>query len=372
MKSQKKIASFEENEFHSKKSEKTKMRMREMMNYLEKFINSDEINLKFFDSYGNYYFVRKEPSLKNRKKNVFKIFESFGIILLTNNENKNEKYNCEVFMVKKNHTFEFSRLCRMPNISIDDIDFDEMTKNEKNYLQNNDINNIKKYFGNEQSFKMTSENLVMLRTNPKFELKINESKDYPENSLWEIPKGRKRENETDIETAIREFQEETKIKKEQIVLLAKSDEKKEKSEIIITEISITDSGTYVMTYFLAIEKSFYKSYGINANKINKNRYLINSKITENIGNDRKIEVSKAGWVPFSELKEMCRSENLYDAIDHSIKIFKRYLLKVEKIKEKSREIQILGIVDPNNSRSDVNGKDPPIFENDENKDDEKY
>ena len=74
MKSQKKIASFEENEFHSKKSEKTKMRMREMMNYLEKFINSDEINLKFFDSYGNYYFVRKEPSLKNRKKNVFKFY----------------------------------------------------------------------------------------------------------------------------------------------------------------------------------------------------------------------------------------------------------------------------------------------------------
>ncbi len=104
---------------------------------------------------------------------------------------------------------------------------------------------------------------------------------YPE---WGIPKGRRHRNESNIDTAIREFTEETGYAKNDIEIL--------NLEPIDEELEGTDSIKYLHRYYIAIvKKSAHVPF------INKNNVL-------QVG-----EIGDIGWFTYNECLELFRNRH---------------------------------------------------------------
>jgi len=208
---------------------------------------------------------------------------SIGIILYRKNKINNE---IEFLMIRRNESFGFSDFFYSKsinyNLSIIDNVINEMTIKEKSkiykYIENTDSVTF-----TEQQMKKINiisnlcDNSKLLNLGSIIE-KSHTTWTEPE---WGFPKGRRNNNEKEIDCALREFEEETGINKHSIKLI----------ENIIPYEEI----------FIA---SNYKTY--------KHKYFIaevDDKLDYNLENYQKAEVSKIKWFPLPDALNIIRPYN---------------------------------------------------------------
>lgn len=220
---------------------------------------------------------------------------SYGIILFTYVKPKNQiKY---LFLRRKN-TFGFidfikgnysmNNLFHLQNI------FDEMTNEEKNQIQNNSFSDIWENLWNyKQTIKNYEKNSEYIKLKNKFN-KIKESNilnQIIQNSQtnwvepeWEFPKGRINNNEKQLDCSIREFEEETGIKKEFIHII---------ENILPFEENFIGTNYKLYTY------KYYLSYMSYENFLKTDLSFF-----------QESEVSKLQWVTLKECIQKMRPYNL--------------------------------------------------------------
>jgi|UniRef100_A0A6C0IMD3 8-oxo-dGTP pyrophosphatase MutT (NUDIX family) len=220
---------------------------------------------------------------------------SYGIVLCTYNKSENLiKY----LFIRRRNTFGFidfikgnytiSNKFHLQNM------FDEMTLNEKKMLQNNSFNeiwcNLWNYDINKKNFEKNSE---YIKLNNKFnkvkEIKlidemIKKSQTLWEEPEWEFPKGRINSNEKHLECSIREFEEETGIKKDFINVI---------------ENILPFEENFIAINYKSYTYKYYLSY-----------MKYDDCIKTNLDKYQKSEVSKLEWVTLEECIKKTRPYNL--------------------------------------------------------------
>lgn len=156
----------------------------------------------------------------------------------------------EILLVKKRVTYAFMDFIQA-NFTMNNLPnmLDKMTLEEKKILKSCDFDWwwwwgwLEK--GNDSFYQKRKLFFNTFNYTKLIEL-VNKSKThYPENEMWEIPKGRKETGETDIGCAVREFTEETGVSKLDIHLLNS-----------YKNYSFTDNNIkYYYKYFLATSLS---------------------------------------------------------------------------------------------------------------------
>jgi 8-oxo-dGTP pyrophosphatase MutT (NUDIX family) len=222
---------------------------------------------------------------------------SFGLIVFKiNNSNQ-----IEYLMIRRKHSFGFIDFVRgkynLNNIEYIQNIINEMSNTEKNILKISDFKKIWSNLWNNHELKNNQYKYEEIISQKKFEslknIKYNDEKnmlDYLiDNSItnwneteWEFPKGRKNNNENDIECALREFEEETGIVKSKIILI--------NNLLPFEEIYIgTNFKSYKHKYFLGL--------------INNDEMIDSCKFQEN-------EVSSVEWKTIDKCLETIRPYNL--------------------------------------------------------------
>lgn len=178
---------------------------------------------------------------------------SYGIACVNRNADSGK---LEVLMIQKRSTYafvEFSRGKYKPtDASRLQMMFNQMTTNEKSLIHTKDFHTVWMY-----SFLKTptkpSDRKLYSKSQEKFEqlcgvrngrflLRLLENSTSSE-LIWEIPKGRIGKNETILETAVREFEEETGVDPSMYQLLTDKD---------TVEYTFSDDGVkYKYIYFIA-------------------------------------------------------------------------------------------------------------------------
>lgn len=149
--------------------------------------------------------------------------ENYNYCHISNlNKIKFYKDKIKFLLIQRKHSLNYIHFVRG---LYDEYDFNNlkkifsfMSKNEINYIKNNDFDTIwnnlwqktakKKVYVKEYNISKNKFNIIKENNYLKNVCKISSQYDYPE---WEIPKGRKNNNENNINCAIREFKEETNI-----------------------------------------------------------------------------------------------------------------------------------------------------------------
>ncbi len=215
---------------------------------------------------------------------------SIGIIAFRNINNK-----IEYLMIKRKDSLGYVEFMRGKyplnnEMYIQNI-FNEMTVNEKNNIEKKsfdelwkdlwgDLNGIQ-YRGEE---KISKEKYNFLKDKDSLESYINNSNTEWDDPEWGFPKGRRNFQEKDITCAIREFEEETGHKKNNINLI---------NNILPYEEIFTGSNlkSYKHKYFLAYMND-------HDNK------------DENLNDYQKSEVSEIKWASYEECLKLIRPYNL--------------------------------------------------------------
>jgi 8-oxo-dGTP pyrophosphatase MutT (NUDIX family) len=175
-----------------------------------------------------------------------------------NNISKLSKYydNIKFLMVMRKYSFNYIVLLRgkykLSNTEEIKRLLSLMTKTEHNNLLNLDFDDlwnelwqdtskskiyIKEYNKSKKYFKILKDNNFYDGLITKYE--------EPE---WEFPKGQRNNDETKIDCAIREFEEETNVSKKNIIILDRIDGIEE-------QYIGTDNKTYIHTYYLSTIKN---------------------------------------------------------------------------------------------------------------------
>lgn len=221
-------------------------------------------------------------------------------------------------MIRRKHSLGFVEFMR-GRYSINNVHYlmniiDEMTLEEKDQLCNNDFHTLWKTLwginSNDIRYKpeekITFDKFTQLKEGimykDKFytlEMLIKESKTTWTEPEWGFPKGRRNYKEKDLNCALREYEEETGLKKSNIKIL---------SNILPFDEIFTGSN--------------YKSY--------KHTYYvgINQDTENNCENFQKVEVSAMKWFTLEEVVQLIRPYNierieLIKLIDH---LFEEYHL----------------------------------------------
>jgi 8-oxo-dGTP pyrophosphatase MutT (NUDIX family) len=227
--------------------------------------------------------------------NKSKIYTSYGIACV---RKYNNKY--ELLMIQKKTSYSFIEFIRglydpyrYPDIS---YMFDNMTIDEKSAINTLDFNIV--WFRAFNRLPIASDRSRFNKGEKKFNLLKNIKnglvlKDLIAKSssielLWEIPKGRMDKGETDLISAVREFEEETNISKD-------------KYRILFNESTIsytfTDNGVrYKYVYFLAVANNkLIPQYDYNnshmTSEISNIRFL-SSEYIRALNNNRLYKISK--------------------------------------------------------------------------------
>ena len=226
---------------------------------------------------------------------------SLGIIALKENKNyKNEDERYEYLMICRKDSLGFVDFMRgkypLHNKEYLINIFNEMTVKEKNNLLKYDFATLwKNLWGNylgaqyrgeekisKEKYNSLKNGITIKNEFLKLEDFINNSTTTWEEPEWGFPKGRRNFKERDIECAIREFEEETCIKK--------------------FNFNIINNVHPVQEIFTG---SNYKSY--------KHKYfiaLMQDNYVEKTNNFQKSEVSKLEWKTFNECIKSIRPYNL--------------------------------------------------------------
>lgn len=222
---------------------------------------------------------------------------SYGIACCR--KNTNGQY--EILMIKKKCTYAYSEFVR----GIYDVNhkqnlihlFDNMTIDEKICIQTQNFETIwikshgmapdgeKNNYG--RGFKKF--NTLVKINNGQYLQEIIHSSINVE-LLWEIPKGRPDKKEVPVETAVREFNEETHIEKKQYRILF--------DESPIT-YSFTDSGIrYVYIYYIAI---------MNSNRFVPRFVYSSSHMQREVGNIKFLSTDKIKLLNNTRLYKLCKT-----------------------------------------------------------------
>lgn len=222
---------------------------------------------------------------------------SIGLIVFRENKDV-----VEYLMVCRKDSFGYSDFikCKFPVIEDTYISslINEMTINEKNKLLSllNDSN-----ISESMERKLNIVNEELLNAIPKVDLKtlIESSKTKWDEPEWGFPKGRRNNLEKDLDCALREFEEETGYKREDITLIEN-----------------------IVPYEEIFIGSNYKNY--------KHKYYVAhmNKIDEN-NNFQRSEISDMKWKTFDNCITSIRPYNLEKIdilknIDKVIKMYKMY------------------------------------------------
>lgn len=189
---------------------------------------------------------------QNGDSNNFVI--SYGIACARKNSSTG---NYEILMIKKRATYAFIDFLRgrYDPMRFHELEFafNEMTISEKILIRTRDFNMLWVYCWGSEPVKPSERNMYA-KSAKKFmqlcEIKDGEylldllNKSGHAELLWEIPKGRLNKNESPIDSAMREFEEETGIGKESYRLLPDEG---------TIEYTFSDAGVrYKYIYYLAI------------------------------------------------------------------------------------------------------------------------
>tara|TARA_B100000035_G_C21030026_1_gene567940 strand:- start:819 stop:1601 length:783 start_codon:yes stop_codon:yes gene_type:complete len=215
---------------------------------------------------------------------------SIGVILVK--KNKNNDY--EFLMIRRKDTFGYVDFLRgkytFNNFFVLQNMINELTNTEKdiindpNFIQimtnatkNKKIEDsiIKKWHTLRNGFTLDSQEINL-------DLLLKNSNTSWHESEWGFPKGRRNYQEKDLDCALREFEEETGIKRENINLI--------ENVLPIEEVFI---GSNLKSY----KHKYYIAFVENDDDINLNNY-------------QKSEVSKIEWKTYFECLQCIRSYNL--------------------------------------------------------------
>ena len=189
-----------------------------------------------------------------------KPINSYGIVLYKLNKLTDQ---IEYLMICRKHTIGYIEFIR-GNYKIDNLEyltkmFNIMTLDELNNIKTCDFNylwnklwNYKHKFNTE--FRKSKKKFCDLK-NDKYSVNLNKliqnSSSCYVSPEWEFPKGRKNLNEDILDTSIREFYEETNIKKDLYTLKLNNN----KQHILFNEeYRAFNNKVYNLTYYLAEEK----------------------------------------------------------------------------------------------------------------------
>ena len=159
-----------------------------------------------------------------------------------------------------------------------------------------DNNKKKPYFISKNKFEST------FLTDEGVKLKKLISNSENADRVWEIPKGRKRfKNEADINCAIREFYEETNVKKNSYKLIPRAKR----------TYSYIDTGIeYINTYYIAIAKHLFDP------KINFNTY------------DQIDEVCDIKWMSIEDIRLIDKSRRLEHFVSPIFRLIKKKIKNI--------------------------------------------
>ena len=219
---------------------------------------------------------------------------SIGLIVFNNDSNSEPKY----LMIRRKDSLGYVDFMR-GKYTLTNKDYllniiNEMTINEKKVLLNNNFNDLwTKLWGDyvnnqyktekttaQEKFRLLKSGIILDNKYYNLNLLINESNTKWTEPEWGFPKGRRNYMETDIKCALREFQEETGIYKDNV---------------------------QIINNLLPFDETFigsnYKSY--------KHTYYI-AKIMNmtNFNEFQKSEVSKLEWKTASEAINCIRDYNI--------------------------------------------------------------
>lgn len=208
---------------------------------------------------------------------------SIGIILYRKNKINN---NIEYLMIRRNESFGFSdffygRIINY-NLSILENVINEMTIKEKKIIQDY-INEKNIYISENQKKRINTINTLCDNSNIiDLNKIISDSYTNWEEPEWGFPKGRRNNNEKELECAFREFEEETGIKRNQVSLI--------ENVIPYEEIFIASNyKTYKHKYFIAEVKD---------------------DAVYSLDNYQKTEVSKINWFTIDKCIKLIRPYNI--------------------------------------------------------------
>lgn len=199
---------------------------------------------------------QQKDKLIKCNKHVYKHDSSFvcsyGIACVRKNP---DTKSYQILMIKKRNTYCFIEFVRGLYDPYKDVDleymFELMTITEKSMIQTRNFHTLWNYCNGEPT--KSSERSVYARSLKKYTTLIERndgnvltsllSKTKNSTLLWEIPKGRPNKKETPLVSAVREFEEETGIKKDSYRILFDEG---------TVEYSFVDAGVkYKYIYYIA-------------------------------------------------------------------------------------------------------------------------
>ena len=284
---------------------------------------------KFSDNVIKNFFIDKYSSKNiNFYKNLC-INEYINKNLISNKKKEDiNNYHTEVLnnlefcLIQRKHTVNYVQFIRglYDECEIDKliILFSRLTNEEYNKIKNNTFDELwKDIWGgnnNSQDDYNNSKNKFNFTKNYLMNIidKIILKYDHPE---WEFPKGRKNEDESDYDCAIREFEEETGISKNDIIIL-------DKLHPIVENIIGSNEKEYKMIYYVGILKNDV-DVKINPKNISHN-----------------IEISDIKFLSFDKANNKIRDfhiekkiilNNIIDFIMYNLRYYDKYYVKNNNI-----------------------------------------
>ena len=243
---------------------------------------------------------------------------SYGIALVKKNKLKNNNSQYEVLMIKKRLTYAFIAFSKGIYNKNNDNEllrlFDNMTVEEKFSIMSLNFNiiwhkltlsipYINKYSARELSkyekCKIKFEKSFLFDNGKKLLIIIKKSKHSKK--IWEIPKGGNNKNESNINAAIREFYEETNIKKNKYKLLY--------NLTPITYIFTDENVTYKYVYYIGI--------------LLDNKYQVHLDFKEN---GHIMEITDIKFFNIHEIKMINDNSKFLSIIKNIIKLSKPYFI----------------------------------------------
>ena len=232
---------------------------------------------KFNNDLIKYFFINKYSNINNNKFKYIKINDYLDKNFIANNKKDDIKLyydevikNIDFCMIRRKYTVNYIQLLRgqYHELEIDKLvlllsrltdeelhkiktkEFDELWRDLWiSSIKNNKIQN--EYLIAKERFDFVKKYLNNI---------LNKIKNNYDNPEWEFPKGRRNDNENNIDCALREFEEETGIDRNKITILNKINP-------IIENINGSNDKKYKITYYMGILNNDDIDIKINENNI---------------------------------------------------------------------------------------------------------
>lgn len=223
---------------------------------------------------------------------------SCGIICFkkVHNKNKIDLFNYKILLVRRKHTIGYIELLRgkynINNHSYINKLFNIMTNEEIDLISETDnfdslrnkLGMTREYRGNYREYDYAKKKFYTIKAN--MDEYLGNKKDEWKETEWGLPKGKRNSRETNLECAIREFEEETGISGNQITIL--------KNVKPLEEIySGINNIKYKHIYYFSIlnESEEFNDNEVDLNKNNREQLM---------------EISKIKWFNFNEIENTIR------------------------------------------------------------------